>query len=377
MKRNHLYSLIGSLLLSHAAFAQEKVIFKGTADPKFNGEKVQLYNSQVRKADTAIIRDGKFEFVLPFKEGDYPYFSSSYELRVNHGYVPFGILVDKPGTINIKARMDSFYLSEVSGAAAFNIIQQFNKEVERKSKKDEGKLSSRFDKDLLDKPWEHMKAPDFPAFMKAKDSIYALNLVAVMEKYLKKYKGSQATSFMIDRNGNDLPLEKKEQYYPLLSKQRQEDYYGLKVKKNIAGLKASSIGVTVPDILLPDSSGNMVALSSLKGKYVFIDFWASWCMPCRASFPHLREVYKQYKDKPFEIFGISADADKKNWLGALKQENLDWTQVWDGANKENGAVAKMGVTAFPTTFLIGPDGKIIAKNLHGEELDKKLEEVLK
>ncbi len=121
----------------------------------------------------------------------------------------------------------------------------------------------------------------------------------------------------------------------------------------------------------------MVALSSLKGKYVFIDFWASWCMPCRASFPHLREVYKQYKDKPFEIFGISADADKKNWLGALKQENLDWTQVWDGANKENGAVAKMGVTAFPTTFLIGPDGKIIAKNLHGEELDKKLEEVLK
>lgn len=134
----------------------------------------------------------------------------------------------------------------------------------------------------------------------------------------------------------------------------------------------------VPDITLKDTSGRQVKLSDFKGKIVLIDFWASWCEPCRAESPNLKTQYKLYKDKGFEIISVSLDTDKKNWLKAIADDGLTWLQVSDLKGYRSEAVQSYGIGGVPSFFLIGRDGKIIANtNIQGEPLNQRLAEMFK
>lgn len=148
-------------------------------------------------------------------------------------------------------------------------------------------------------------------------------------------------------------------------------------KKSIAAILNLEVGRIAPDFTLATADGKPVALSSFKGKYVMIDFWASWCKPCRAEFPNLKKVYAQYKSKGFEIFGVSIDEKEQDWLGALKNEQPSWLQVRDNAGQQNSVAALYAISYIPQTYLLDKDGKIIAKELRGAELEKKLAEILK
>lgn len=130
-------------------------------------------------------------------------------------------------------------------------------------------------------------------------------------------------------------------------------------------------GKQYTDVTQPDANGKMRSLSELQGKYVLLDFWASWCGPCRAESPHLVKAYDKYKSKNFEIYAVSLDEDKDAWLAAVKKDGLNWIQVSD-LQKRNMAAVAYGVTAIPTNYLIDPTGKIIGKNLRGEQLEQKL-----
>jgi peroxiredoxin len=135
------------------------------------------------------------------------------------------------------------------------------------------------------------------------------------------------------------------------------------------------IGVTAPDIILPDQKGDTIALSSLRGKYVLLDFWASWCRPCRVENPHLVNNYKKYNEKGFEIFQVSLDKKKESWISAIESDQLTWIHVSD-LQYWNSAAAKLyQVQAIPTNFLLDKNGKIIAKNLRGDALKAKLSEI--
>lgn len=135
------------------------------------------------------------------------------------------------------------------------------------------------------------------------------------------------------------------------------------------------IGVTAPDIILPDQKGDTIALSSLKGKYVLLDFWASWCRPCRVENPHLVKNYKKYNEKGFEIFQVSLDKKKESWISAIENDQLTWVHVSD-LQYWNSAAAKLyQVQAIPANFLLDKNGKIIAKNLRGDALEAKLSEI--
>ena len=131
------------------------------------------------------------------------------------------------------------------------------------------------------------------------------------------------------------------------------------------------------DITLPDTEGKLFSLSSLKGKYVLVDFWASWCGPCRQENPNVVEAYKKFKDKNFTILGVSLDREKSAWLTAIKEDGLTWHQVSDLKYWNSVVVPLYNIEGIPYNVLVDPAGKIIATSLRGSDLGNKLAEVLK
>jgi peroxiredoxin len=149
-------------------------------------------------------------------------------------------------------------------------------------------------------------------------------------------------------------------------------------KSALEPLKHTAPGTMAPDFIQNDVNGAPVKLSSFRGKYVLVDFWASWCGPCREENPNVVRVFNKYKEKNFTIIGVSLDkqSGKADWLNAIKSDGLNWTQVSDLKFWNNQAAALYYVSSIPANFLIDPSGKIIAKNLRGDDLESKLKEVL-
>jgi peroxiredoxin len=138
----------------------------------------------------------------------------------------------------------------------------------------------------------------------------------------------------------------------------------------------SWVGKTVPELVMPDPNGKDVAISSFKGKYLLIDFWASWCGPCRMENPNVVKAYNEFKGKNFTILGVSLDKDKDSWKKAITQDHLNWTQISDLKYWNSRAVETFGFQGIPFNVLVDPSGKVIAESLRGDDLDAKLKQVL-
>jgi peroxiredoxin len=128
------------------------------------------------------------------------------------------------------------------------------------------------------------------------------------------------------------------------------------------------IGGQAPEIELPNKADSIIKLSSLTGKVVLVDFWASWCAPCRQANPYIQKLYKKYQDKGFEVFGVSLDAKKEAWLKAVKQDKLTYTGVIDNAGWNSKVAERFYVDQLPTNFLLDRTGKIVAINIEGKEM---------
>lgn len=140
-------------------------------------------------------------------------------------------------------------------------------------------------------------------------------------------------------------------------------------------LKVTAIGQRAPEIALPDTTGQVVKLSSMKGKYVLVDFWAKWCGPCRQENPNVVKAFQKYKDKGFTVFGVSLDRSKADWMKAIADDKLTWTHVSDLKYWQSEAAKTYNITGIPFSLLLDPNGVIIAKNLRGRALESKLEEI--
>lgn len=151
---------------------------------------------------------------------------------------------------------------------------------------------------------------------------------------------------------------------------KQFDYYLKRLENSSVGKKAPAITQLTPE-------GEPFSLSDLRGQYVLVEFWASWCPDCRKANPNLVKTYTEFKDKNFEILGVSFDRKLDDWVAAIKKDNLTWKHISDLQSWQNAAGTLYGVRAIPQNILVDPEGIIVARNLHGEELNVKLRELLK
>lgn len=199
-----------------------------------------------------------------------------------------------------------------------------------------------------------------------------------INEFIKQHPNSLVSLYALYRDFSyRLTPEEIKANLQLLNPSLQNTEYGNILKELVSTMERVAVGKKAPDFALKDHEGNVVKLSDRLGKgYLLVDFWASWCGPCRKENPNVVKVYSEYKDKGFDVFGVSLDASKEPWLKAIEKDHLTWTHVSDLQFWNNAAAKLYGIRSIPSNLLLDKDGVIIAKNLRGEELEAKLAELL-
>lgn len=226
---------------------------------------------------------------------------------------------------------------------------------------------------LIQKEEDEKKKADL---FKKYDSVVA-KVNGEVGKFVAAKKSSYVSAFLLSVSAQVLadPVV-MEQRFNMLSQDVRNSEIGKSIASSIAYFKVGAVGTDALDFTQNDVDGKPVKFSSFKGKYVLLDFWASWCKPCRMENPNVVKVYNKFKDKNFTIVGVSLDQSKDAWVKAIENDKLTWNHVSDLQQWNNAAAQMYHIQSIPGNFLIDPNGKIVARDLRGEDLEKKLCELL-
>jgi peroxiredoxin len=321
------------------------------------------------KTDSARIKDGQF---VISGEASVPEFCNLGALQDGNKEFYFGFFLQN-GKLTMTGRKDRLTDAEVSvtGSPAEDEFKSFS----------EGKKKIDSIGNSLQQEYNYARTKKDQLQM---DSLIPL-LYAQFDKqkqfiknFARQHPASYVSSFEVYTNlANDPGPGELDSLYKGFDVAVQGSFFGKMIKDAMDLADKTAIGSAAPDFTLPDTHDKPVSLSSFKGKYTLVDFWASWCGPCRAENPNVVKAYRKYHSKGFAILGVSLDEQKDPWKNAIKKDKLVWTQVSDLKGWESSAAALYGVKAIPMNFLLDKEGKIVGKGLRGEELEKKLGEAMK
>jgi peroxiredoxin len=366
MKKQLFLGAICLFLIGGLAMAQSFTI-EGKIDG-VKGGKAELQaresGKMITKYSTGIAEDGTFTLKGKVTEPDF------YYLKIGDLRGGIGLFLDN-SSIKVAAKSDDLPGAEVTGSPTQNDLAGFNKIA---------KAQSQEMRPIYTAYNEAEKAKNTSEVKRLEKQLDELDAKQTEEKlaYVKTISKSPVAPYVLNSLASS--IEDPAQLESLINSfdpNLGEYRYVKLLKESLVKMKLTAIGVMAPDFTQNDPDGKPVKLSDFRGKYLLVDFWASWCGPCRGENPNVVAAYNKFKNKNFTVLGVSLDREKDPWLKAIKDDKLTWTHVSDIKYWDNEVAKMYGIRSIPANLLLDKTGKIVGRNLRGEKLEAALTKLVK
>ena len=348
--RKLLLSIVAASMTLAACNAQSGYKVTGTVEGMPDGKAIiaTVNGSSLDTLAKADVKNGSFEFTGNVSEP-----TGAYIMVIGQrGAIPFML---ENANITVNAGQAGLTVTGSEGQKIYDQFMAINASAQQAANGDQAKIQ-------------------------AVQEAYAKLMTDAQAKeteLIKANPDSYVSTFVIVSSMGQMEYEQLKERYSLLGEKAKASAQGKAIAAQIAKLESTAIGQIAPNFTITTPEGESISLYDIKGKVKLIDFWASWCGPCRGENPHVVEIYKEYHPKGLEIFGVSLDNNKEAWVKAIADDGLVWKHGSDLKGWQSAPAQLYSVTGIPHTVLLDENNKIIAKNLRGDELKQKIAELLK